>query len=338
MPCPFQGAVFDSEKGRPEKSGLLIMACYYPLRMYRSPAGPNPNGKWPLVSHVNTQSPEINVPCGRCIGCRLERSRQWAIRCVNEAQMHEENCFITLTYNDDKIIYGKNETGTLVPNDLQLFWKKLRKEINKNGNRKCRYFACGEYGDTTSRPHYHACVFGFDFQDKKYHRTTETGDRLYSSDMLNRIWGHGHCLIGSVTFESAAYVARYIMGKKLGREKEYYKEQGIEPEFVRMSRRPGIGSTWFEKYKNDVITNDIQVVNGKETKPPKFYDKLLEKTNPELYLKNKSNRINNQILNRKLKTNTTKKILWYNKRLKTDTKIRETIKLQKIQKLKRNLE
>jgi len=314
------------------------MACYYPMKMYRSPSGPNPNGKWPLVSHSkDPNSASMDIPCGRCIGCRLERSRQWAIRCVNEAQMHEQNCFITLTYDNDNIIFGKNETGTLVPNDLQLFWKRLRKEINKNGNHKCRYFACGEYGGTTNRPHYHACVFGYDFPDKIYH-TTKEGNSLYSSAMLNNIWGNGHCLIGSVTFESAAYVARYIMGKKLGREKDYYVEQGIEPEFVRMSRRPGIGTKWFEKYHKDVTTFDIQVINNKETRPPKFYDKILEKTNPELYNKNKTNRKTYKFKTRLQITQNTKNILWYSKRKKNENQIKEKIKLQKIERLKRDLE
>lgn len=307
------------------------------MKFYKSPAGPNPNGKWPLVSHTDKPSEGVTVPCGRCIGCRLERSRQWAIRCINEAQMHEQNSFITLTYNKENIKYGGNESGTLWPKDLQDFWKRLRKELSKDG-KSIRYFACGEYGDTTRRPHYHACLFGHDWPDKKPHSKNQNGDILYTSDNLNRLWGHGHCLIGDVTFESAAYVARYIMGKKLGREAEYYKENGIEPEFVRMSRRPGIGATWFEKYSKDVTQFDIQVVDGKETKPPKYYDKLLERSNLETYNKNKSNRKTYKFKSRLQLTKNTKNILWYSSRKKNENQIKETIKLQKIERLSRNLE
>lgn len=310
------------------------MACHYPVKMYRTPSGPNPNGKWPLVSHTDKLSEGVTVPCGRCIGCRLERSRQWAIRCVNEAQLYEENSFITLTYNDENIKYGGNESGTLWPKDLQDFWKRLRKELSKDG-KSIRYFACGEYGDTTRRPHYHACLFGHDWSDKKPHSKNENGDILYISDSLANIWGHGNCYTGAVTFQSAAYVARYIMGKKLGRDSEYYKENGIEPEFVRMSRRPGIGSKWFEKYSKDVTTFDIQVVDGKETVPPKFYDKLLEKTDPELYQKNKSKRKAFRLNNRVKTIKSTKSILWNQKRLKNQNKIKEIIKLQQIKKLQR---
>jgi len=316
------------------------MACYYPMKMYRSPSGPNPNGKWPLVSTIKGDGAAITIPCGRCIGCRLERSRQWAIRCINEAQLHEENAFITLTYNDEKIVYGKNETGTLVPADLQLFWKRLRKELDKNGKR-IRYFACGEYGDTTNRPHYHACLFGYDFPDKKPYSKNENGDILYSTDMLTNIWGNGLCYTGSVSFESAAYVARYIMGKKLGREKDYYNINGIQPEFVTMSRRPGIGSKWYDKYKNDVITNDIQIVRGHETRPPKFYDKLLEKENPEQYKVNKTKRLEYQFKSRseimtilKTKSKTISLSHYKNNLIKN----KEKVKIQKIIKLKRNLE
>lgn len=312
------------------------MACYYPIKMYRSPSGPNSKGKTPLVSHVKTSQGGIDVPCGRCIGCRLERSRQWAVRCKNEADMNDENCFITLTYNNENLLYRSTDRPTLNPRDLQLFWKRLRKEFDKNG-RKFRYFACGEYGDTTNRPHYHACLFGIDFKDKKYH-STKNDNHLYTSDLLNHIWGNGHCLIGAVTFESAAYVARYIMGKKLGNQKDYYIENDIIPEFNTMSRRPGIGANWFDKYHKDVTTFDIQVVNGVETRPPKYYDKLLEKMDVDKYNKNKSNRNYQKLKTRLQQTKTTKNILMYNKRQKNDKKIKETIKIQKIKILKRSLE
>lgn len=216
------------------------------------------------------------VACGRCDGCLLDRSRQWAIRCDNERQMHDQNSFLTLTYSPENLIYGGNQYGTLVPDHLMLFWKRLRKRIRK----RIRYFACGEYGDKFSRPHYHACLFGFDFPDKTWDNT-KNGNNYYHSDMLDDIWGHGRCVIGDVTFESAAYVARYILGKKFGKDAQRYKQEGIEPEFVRMSRRPGIGSEWLDKFQSDVYPHDYMVIrNGIKVKPPKYYNQKYLKSHP----------------------------------------------------------
>lgn len=256
------------------------MTCYTPIRLYESKRGVNPEtGKIPLVS-IKKGNPfrGMNVPCGRCIGCRLERSRQWAIRCVHESEMHDQNCFITFTYKDEHLIYGGAEHAILYPRHLELFWKRLRKFLGPG--RRIKYFACGEYGDTTSRPHYHACLFGYDFEDKTLY-STKNGVPLYSSDTLDYLWGLGDCRIGAVNFETAAYVARYIMKKRLGKSAVEYEEQGIEPEFVRMSRRPGIGSTWLDKYETDVFPHDYTIIrNGVKSKPPKFYSQKYFKSHP----------------------------------------------------------
>lgn len=244
------------------------MPCYFPLRL-------------PHLDHA--------VPCGRCIGCRLERARQWAVRCWQEAQQHEENSFLTLTLNDDSLVWGEHRP-TLDPNHLTLFWKRLRKAVRKKyGIKRLQYFACGEYGGITNRPHYHACVFGLDFPDKTLH-STKGGNRLYRSDFLDSVWGHGHCLIGAVTFESAAYVARYIVDKKLGNSAKYYTDESIEPEFVRMSRRPAIGLSHFDKYKSDIYPHDYCIVNSVKSKPPRYYDNLLKKSDINTYEKIKLNR------------------------------------------------
>lgn len=193
--------------------------------------------------------------------------------------MHKENAFVTLTYDNEHIIYGGAAHGILVPRHLQLFWRALRKKLRKRGKR-IRYFACGEYGDESNRPHYHACIFGFDFPDKKIH-STQNGITLYRSDYLDNLWGHGICTIGDVNFESAAYVARYVMKKRLGQDSKSYDAEGITPEFVTMSRRPGIGSTWLDKYQNDVFPHDYMVVrNGIKSKPPKFYSNKYALSHP----------------------------------------------------------
>lgn len=210
----------------------------------------------------------VEVPCGQCTGCRLEKSRQWAIRCIHEASLYKDNCFITLTYSDKHI----PENGTLVKKHFQDFIRSLRK---RNKGKKIRYYHCGEYGDKTNRPHYHALLFNYDFADKVLHKTSNSGFPIYTSQELSNIWEMGFATIGDLSFETAAYTARYVMKKLTGKEKKYYEERGIIPEYSTMSRRPGIGAEWFSKWKNDVYPSDFIVVNGKKCKVPKFYDSLL---------------------------------------------------------------
>lgn len=173
--------------------------------------------------------------------------------------------------------------------------KKLRKYVDEKHSKKIRFFGCGEYGEKNDRPHYHVCIFGFEFSDQIHHSTSDDGHRLYTSATLDKIWGYGHALIGSVTFESVAYVARYITKKasepnsknerirakqnEIYLEKYLDKETGIikNPEFVTMSRRPGIGKNYFEKYIDEMYPQDEIVVRGVKQLPPKYYDKLLEK-------------------------------------------------------------
>jgi hypothetical protein len=255
------------------------MPCFHPMEAWRS-KDVNPSGKRGLVfSPVNALQPDqpIKIPCGQCVGCRLERSRQWAVRCMHEASLHENNCFITLTFSSESLASRENPY-TLDVRDYQLFMKRLRKRFGDG----IRFFHCGEYGETYGRPHYHACIFGFDFPDKQLFRIVN-GHRLYTSKALAELWPFGFSTIGDVTFESAAYVARYIMKKITGDNAElhYLKiddETGEcwdrKPEYTTMSRRPGIGRDWYDKYRDDVYPHDFVVVNGKKTRPPKYYDKL----------------------------------------------------------------
>lgn len=180
--------------------------------------------------------------------------------------MHELNVFITLTYSDEFL----PPDGSLVKRHFQTFMKRLRK---LHGHRKVRYFHCGEYGDQTNRPHYHAILFGIDFADKRLHSKNAQGNPLYVSDTLDKLWGLGNCWLGAVTFESAAYVARYCLKKVNGDLAESHYE-GREPEYATMSRRPGIGAGWYEAFKDDVYPSDFVVLRGHKVSPPKYYDKL----------------------------------------------------------------
>jgi len=223
----------------------------------------------------------MQTTCGRCIGCRLERSRQWAVRCMHEASLHEDNCFITLTYSDKYL----PAFGSLEVRAFQLFMKRLRRKVE----RKVRFYHCGEYGDELGRPHYHALLFGMDFADK-YPWAERSGNMAWRSADLESLWKFGQSEIGSVTFESAAYVARYIMKKITGKAAEdHYRRvdvltgeiSQIQPEYSTMSRRPGIGRGWIEKYVSDVYPSDEVISRGRPAKPPRYYDSYFGTQDPD---------------------------------------------------------
>lgn len=254
------------------------MPCYHPITAYRSKLGRDKRtGNWPVVFNKKDGyvDMEVKIPCGRCIGCRLEYSRQWAIRCVHEAQLHERNSFITLTYNDENL----PKDGSLNKKHFQDFMKRLRKELDKKGI-KIRYYHCGEYGEMLMRPHYHAIIFGYDFPDRKLF-TVRRGVRLYRSEMLERLWPFGFSTVGDVTFESAAYVARYVL-KKINGDKAEEHYGGKQPEYTTMSRRPGIGHDWLMRFKDDVYNYDYVVIRGGiKCRPPRYYDEIYDTIEPE---------------------------------------------------------
>jgi len=293
------------------------MPCYNPVHGYRGRTTNPDTGKRPIVfnrADAYTDLP-VDVPCGRCIGCRLERSRQWAVRCVHESSLHPDNCFITLTYSDDY----PDKKQTLNIEDFQKFMKRLRKKIHPQ---TVRYFHCGEYGKQLQHPHHHACLFGWRPSDLQLWSIRD-GVRLFRSPTLEQVWEFGHSTVGDVTFESAAYVARYVT-KKITGDPATAHYQGKKPEYCTMSRRPGIGDGWIQKYKTDVYPDDHVIINGKPIKVPKFYDAKLQLTDPTLYLKTlalrKFNATNNP-------NNTPDRLA-----------VREKCKLAKVSQLKRGIE
>lgn len=246
------------------------MQCTRPIAAYRAPGG-----GVAFSSREGYVDRPFEVPCGQCIACRINRANSWALRCVHEAQLHERSCFVTLTYDAEHV----PRDLSLSTRDLQLFWKRLRKR-----GEKFRYFACGEYGERTLRPHYHALLFGVDFSEDRVLHSTRSGSRIYVSKVLEETWGKGFAPVGSVTFESARYVAQYCLKKYTGAgaEEEYSrtdKESGevfsVKPPFVVMSRRPGLGAGWLEKYRGDVYPRDEVIHEGRSYRPPRFYDERL---------------------------------------------------------------
>lgn len=260
------------------------MACYKPITGYRSRLGRNENGKWPIVFNMSEGYKDIpvTVPCGQCIGCRLEKSRQWAIRCMHEAKLHDDNCFITLTYNDENLPEG----GTLVKKHFVDFMKRLRSRFS---GQKIMYYHCGEYGENFARPHHHACLFGVDFRDKlKFKKNA--GNWIYTSELLDDIWQYGYCSVADVTFESAAYVARYCTKKVTG-DDALTHYAGREPEYATMSLKPAVGKNYALRYADEIMYNDSIVLRGGlQLRPARYYDKLFEEYDYDKYMMNKSKR------------------------------------------------
>jgi hypothetical protein len=267
------------------------MPCFSPVLCWRS-KDVNPTGKRSLVfiEAKGLDNSQLEVPCGGCVGCRLDRSRQWSLRLMHESKLHDLKCFLTLTYDD----FHLPANGSLVKAHPVGFLKRLRRRhAFHNDGAKLRYYLCGEYGDENGRPHYHIILFGCDFADKRPHSKNSRGDQRYRSDMLDEVWGHGLCDIGSVTAESCGYVSRYIMKKVNGDlAADHYTRVdpltgeifNLQPEYNAMSLKPGIGLNFYEKFKSDFYPRDNAVMKGKLFPVPKYYDRQLEKSDPDLLL------------------------------------------------------
>lgn len=238
--------------------------CLFPVTAYYS-AELNPTGKRSLIFRKDKSHSGIpvQVPCQKCINCRLERARTWAVRCIHEKSSHSVSTFITITYDPEHLPAG----STLVRKDPQLFLKRLRKARDV----PFKFFGCGEYGERTARPHYHIILFGTDFADKRPYKTSGSGEQLYRSAELSRLWDYGDNTVGSVTFASAAYVAGYCTKKITGKPAEAHYG-GRLPEFGMYSK--GIGRAWFDKHHTEYYRHDAVIMNGKEMQPPRYYDKL----------------------------------------------------------------
>lgn len=252
------------------------------------------------------------IPCGHCWACDLTYSAQWATRIMCEVERSEHNYFITLTYDDknlpiaEALQYGdeifENDgtwSGTLQEKDVRTFINSLRKYLERKYNHTgLKYFYCGEYGTQTLRPHYHMILMNCPLDISQFYDSHVDGNfkAHWKSHELEKYWKLGIHDIAEVEWSSAAYVARYCM-KKLQKKisKHDMCKIGKIPEFVRMSRRPGIGTTFYEENKEKIYANDemiMRTVKGNigSIKPPKVWDRKLEKTNPILYEQIKESR------------------------------------------------
>lgn len=267
------------------------MSCFHPIKCWRVQDetklcfadNPKIRGKF---------TEQLRVPCGKCIGCMLDRANEWATRCYCETKEWKENCFITLTYNDENLPKNKQ----LCKKDLQDFWKRLRyyfegKEtwVNpQNGKieNPIRYFVCGEYGPKTHRPHYHACVFNWKPSDLKFYKENHNKDRLFTSETLNKIWGKGFVIVGELTYESACYVARYV-SKKIFKKSADYDTAKIQKEFTLCSTNGGIGIKYWKEHKVKITENEgiLIKIKGKVKckKIPKYFMRKWKETGDPEY-------------------------------------------------------
>lgn len=262
------------------------MTCYHPVPGFRLD-----DGSVRMVERGSVHS-QFQLACGQCIGCRLDKARDWSLRCMHEASLHDESCFVTLTYSDENV----PEHGSLRYRDVQLFLKRLRKSRGR-----FRYYVAGEYGDTLGRPHYHALLFGYRPTDLVYWQKGGDGQRLYTSEQLEAVWRLGFVVIGDVTEKSAGYCARYVMKKRTGKDAGRYYQRvdaatgecfPLEPEFNHMSLKPGLGAGWFEKFSQDCVVGDAIVApGGRSSRVPRYYDKLHARVDADAADWNKSQRV-----------------------------------------------
>jgi len=256
------------------------MPCFRPLPGWRTRA-PNPNtGNLGITFSFKDANPDrpLEIPCGQCRYCRFEHSRQWALRCFHEASLYQNNCFLTLTYSD-QFLPKNHSLDYTAP---VLFMKRLREKYGSG----IRSYGCAEYGEKLGRPHYHIAVFNHDFYDKKLFKKS-LENKLYTSEQLSGLWPFGHSTIGDLTFESAAYIARYVTKKITGEASQKHYERTcpttgeihtLLPErSISVSRRPAIGKDWYEKYGKFVRDHDFVIIRGHKMRPPKYYDRLHER-------------------------------------------------------------
>lgn len=330
------------------------MPCYHPHIIYVQQVPGQDKAK--ILKYINSYNPTfpgyefydeqneiekkigsfneyLKVPCGDCIGCQERYSKEWAVRCMLEAQAYEQSYFITLTYNDEHLpcesqLVDKTtgeifedpgdwvQTGHLVPEHLTKFFKQLRRHWEYHYNHTgIRFFACGEYGGQ-GRPHYHAVIFNLPINPKKLkvYRINTDGSTLYTCPEIEKIWGKGFITIAAVNWDTCAYTARYVMKKMKGKiSREEYFSNGQVPEFIRMSRKPGIASDYFNNHAKALFENDEIIIKGHKekiqaVKPPSYFDKKYDIINHGriVQLKKKRKTIaNNQLKSKMAQTSKT---------------------------------
>lgn len=244
------------------------MGCYRPIPAFQD----RPGGSVRLHPPLGMEN--VRLPCGLCIGCRTARALEWARRCSHEAARWQDNCFVTLTYSEDRLPSG----GCLEPVELAKFFKRLRRYAESSESavlsdrlHGLRYFACGEYGNRSGRPHYHALLFNCSFSDGK-----RVGEELFESVALAQLWPQGSNRIGRATPASANYIAQYSL-KKIRGKLDCDADGVVRPQpFLRMSLKPGIGTEFVKQYGADLSGGFLVSGDGRKGPIPRAYMSKLE--------------------------------------------------------------
>lgn len=237
------------------------MSCYHPLKAFRCADGG-------VVFHATARHDvvaNLELACGKCIGCRIRRAQDWAIRCTHEAQGWKENSFVTLTYADENL----PKDGSLDHSHFQAFIKRTRSRLPQ----RVRFFMCGEYGEETARPHYHAIIFNAEFRPWKIEGKSGSNNDFYSNSLLTELWGQGHCTVQPLNAQTVGYCTRYVLDKLTGDlAAQTYGTR--TPPYCAVSLKPGIGALWYESFGKEKARQDFVIFDGREVRLPKYYDKL----------------------------------------------------------------
>lgn len=240
----------------------------------------------------------LSIACGKCTQCRLDYSREWANRAVLESLLYDKGkCwFVTLTYEDFQLPLNKFGVPVLRKEEVQAFNKRLREYFSRVlAQSDIRIYYSGEYGDKSSRPHYHMLLFNCDIPDLQYFGSNFQGDIHYISPLLEKLWGHGFVIIGRLTWRTCAYTARYVMKKKFSKwDKAELEELDIPDVFTEAPRRPGLAVNYFKENYEDIYKNGNIVLPALDSScanvihPPRYFDVLYKEINPLHYAKVKS--------------------------------------------------
>lgn len=249
------------------------MACFHPMSAWRTDSG---EMKFAAGETEKARSTHLQLPCRQCIGCRHDKASEWTLRMLHEQREHDASVFVTLTYDDEHY----PTLGDLQYADVQAFHRRVRKARGP-----FRFYICGEYGPLNQRPHWHAAMFGIDFERGDPAARGEAGEVCYQSPELEKLWGNGFVTVGDLTRESIGYVARYVTKKltgDLGRAAyTVVDDDGVilgerRAPFARMSTRPGIGAGYVEKYAEDLLQSGCVVQRGGVEAPlPTYYERRL---------------------------------------------------------------
>lgn len=260
------------------------MACYKPIQVHQIKKGQKVIFKSYKREDLNVMRYDMNVnylkndsvPCRKCIGCKMDNAKEWAIRSALESKESPWNWFVTLTYSNENLTYNSLGLPNTNMNDLTKFINSLRKYFERKGHIGIKYIASNEYGSKNNRPHYHILLFNCPLDDLvETGKKNSIGNKYYQSKLIDKLWNKGMTVIGYLTYESAGYTARYSVKKMSTLD---YKTLKLVPEKLRMSK--GIAKAYYERNKDKIYKYDVIYIKTEKgllkSQPPRYFDRLAE--------------------------------------------------------------